>query len=160
MITFFVCVWVFTNTLPLLSFPGSSVGKESSWNAGDLSSLPGSGRSPEEGKGYSLQDSCLENSMDRGSWQATVHGVAESDTTEWLTQQQHGQCRKKLELLVSSATSWMLPKGSDYHWKRHRLALSLHSTAGKGRCLQNPGMSYQNAPTGLRSEQQNELLCV
>ena len=47
--------------------------------------IPGSGRSPGEGNGNPLQDSCLENSMDRGAWQATVHGVAESDMTEGLT---------------------------------------------------------------------------
>ena len=45
-------------------------------NAGDLGPIPGLGRSPGEGNGYPLQYSCLENSMDRGAWQATVHGVA------------------------------------------------------------------------------------
>ena len=49
-------------------------------NAGDLSSIPGSGRSPGEGSGYPLQYSCLENSMDRGAWQAAVHGVTNSGT--------------------------------------------------------------------------------
>ena len=42
--------------------------------------IPGSGRSPGEGNGYPLQYSCLENSMDRGVWQATVHGVVKSQT--------------------------------------------------------------------------------
>ena len=60
--------------------PGGSDGKESTCNAGDLGSIPGLGRSPEEGNGYPLQYSCLENSMDRGTWQATVHGVAKSWT--------------------------------------------------------------------------------
>ena len=54
----------------------SSVGKESACNAGDLGSIPGLGRSPGEGNGNALQYSCLENPMDRGAWQATVHGVA------------------------------------------------------------------------------------
>lgn len=45
------------------------------------------------------------------------------------------------------------------HWKYHRLALSLQSTTGKGRRLQNLGMSHHHAPTGLKSEPQNELLC-
>ena len=53
-------------------------GKESTCNAGDLGSIPGLGRSPGEGKGYLLQYSGLENSMDRGAWQAIVHGVAKS----------------------------------------------------------------------------------
>ena len=51
-----------------LGFPGGSVGKDSSGNAGDLGSIPGSGRSPGEGNGNPLQYSCLENSMDRGAW--------------------------------------------------------------------------------------------
>ena len=52
--------------------------KESARNAGDLGLIPRSGRSPEEGNSYSHQYSCLENSMDRGAWRATVHGVAKS----------------------------------------------------------------------------------
>ena len=47
--------------------------------AGDLGSIPGSGRSPREGNGNPLQYSCLENPMDRGAWWATVHGIAELD---------------------------------------------------------------------------------
>ena len=60
-----------------ISFPGSSDGKESSYNAGDLGLIPRLGGSPREGKGYPLQCSCLENPMDRGAWQAMVHGVTE-----------------------------------------------------------------------------------
>ena len=55
-------------------------GKEFACNAGDLGLIPGLGRSPGEGNGYPLQYSGLENSMDRGAWQATVHGVAKSLT--------------------------------------------------------------------------------
>ena len=57
------------------SFPGGSDDKESACNAGDPGSVPGSRRSPEEGNGNPLQYSYLENSMDRGAWQATVHGI-------------------------------------------------------------------------------------
>ena len=63
-------------------FPGSSDGKESACNAGDLGLIPRSGRSPGEGNGNVLQYSCLGNLTGRGAWQATVHGVAkELDTT-------------------------------------------------------------------------------
>ena len=57
---------------------GGSAGKESARNAGDLGSIPGSGRSLGEGNGNPLQYSCQENPTDRGAWWATVHGVAKS----------------------------------------------------------------------------------
>ena len=60
--------------------PGGSDGKESACNAGDLGLIPGSGRSPGERNGHPLQYSCLENPMDRGAWQATVHGVTKNQT--------------------------------------------------------------------------------
>ena len=63
-----------------MGFRSGSAGKKSACNAGDLGSIPGLGRSPGEGKGYPLQYSGLENSMD-----CIVHGVAESDTTERLS---------------------------------------------------------------------------
>ena len=63
-----------------LGFPGGSDGRESACNAGDLDSISGGGRSTREGNGYQLQYSCLENPMDRGAWQATVHGVTKSQT--------------------------------------------------------------------------------
>ena len=56
-------------------FPGGSEIKASACNAGDLGSIPGSGRSPAEGNGNPLQYSCLENPIDRGAWKPTVHGV-------------------------------------------------------------------------------------
>ena len=64
----------------IMGFPGGSDSKESACNAGDPTSMPGSGRSPGGGNGNPLQYSCLENSMDRGAWQAIVHGVAKSPT--------------------------------------------------------------------------------
>ena len=62
-------------TRATLDFPRSSVGKESAYNAGDPGLIPRSGRSPGEENGNPLQYSCLENPMDRGAWEATVHGV-------------------------------------------------------------------------------------
>ena len=59
-------------------FPGGSNGNESTCFAGDLGSIPGLGRSPGEVKGYPFQYCGLENSMNRGAWQATVHRVAKS----------------------------------------------------------------------------------
>ena len=58
-----------------MGFPGGSGGKESACNAGDLGSILRSGRSPGEGNDYPLQYSCLENSMDRETWDATVNGL-------------------------------------------------------------------------------------
>ena len=66
-------------------FPGGSDGKDSPCNAGDTGSIPGLGRSPGEGNGYPLHCYCLENSMDRGVWGATVHEVKEWNITEQLT---------------------------------------------------------------------------
>ena len=64
----------FSASLDMRGFPGGSEVKASACNAGDLGSIPGSGRSP-GGNGNPLQYSCLENSMDRGAWQATIHEV-------------------------------------------------------------------------------------
>ena len=58
-----------------MGFPDSSVGKESTCNVGDLGLIPGLERFSGEGKSYPLQYSCLEKSMDKGAWRATVHGV-------------------------------------------------------------------------------------
>ena len=61
---------------------GGSDGKESAFNAGDLASVPGLGRSPGEGNDYRVQYSYLEKSTDRGAWQTTVHGITKSKTQQ------------------------------------------------------------------------------
>ena len=76
-------MWIFRGTYSVWGFPGDSDGKESVCSEGDWSSMPGLWRTPGEGNGYPLQSSCLENSMDRGVWRATVHGVTKSQT--WLS---------------------------------------------------------------------------
>ena len=75
----FKCLSILCFFLGCLGFPDSSVGKESTCSVRDLSSIPGLERSPGEGKGYPLQYSGLENSMDESM------GHKESDTTEWLS---------------------------------------------------------------------------
>ena len=69
-------ICVYTNIY--VSLVAGSDSKESTSNAGDLGSVPESGRSPREGNGYPLQYFCWGNSMDREAWQAIVHGVAKS----------------------------------------------------------------------------------
>ena len=71
--------------VPHKGFPGGSDSKESACNAGYPDSIPKSGRSPGEGNGNPFQYSCLGNSMNRGTWWALVHRVAESDTTDQLS---------------------------------------------------------------------------
>ena len=66
---FYICVCLYTG------FSDSSVGKESACNTGNLGSIPGLGISSGEVNGNPLQYSLLENPMDRGAWQATVHGI-------------------------------------------------------------------------------------
>ena len=72
-----------------MGFPDGSEGKASACNVGDQGLIPGLGRSPGEGNGNPLQNPCLENLMDRGTWWIAVHGVAESGTTEQLTHTTH-----------------------------------------------------------------------
>ena len=82
-----MCIYTYTHThththiyIVCLGFPGGSDGKAFACNSGDPGSIPRLGRPPGEGNGNPLQYSCLENSMDGGSWWAVVHGVAKSRT--------------------------------------------------------------------------------
>ena len=63
-----------------MNFSGGSAVKNPPASAGDAGSIPGPGRSPGKGNGNPLQYSCLGNPMDRGAWQAIVHGIAKSET--------------------------------------------------------------------------------
>ena len=73
--------FIFIKYTLIRDFPGGSIVRNMPANAEDAGSIPGLGRSSGEGNGNRFQYSYLENPMDRGAWQATVHGVAESDTT-------------------------------------------------------------------------------
>ena len=78
-------------------------------NAGDPGLIPGSGRSPGERNGYPLQCPCLENPMDRGAWQATVHGVTKSWT--WMSDQaqhsKHVRQSLKMRSWISLVVQWL-----------------------------------------------------
>ena len=104
--TFAYLIYFLVYYLLLLSFSGGSDCKESTCNIGDPGSIPELGRSPGEGNGNPLQNSCLGNSMERGAWWATVHGVAESDMTERITLQ-HGR---------GSETSIWMPCSLPFPW--------------------------------------------
>ena len=105
-----------------LGFPGGSEVKASARNAGDLGSIPGSGRSPGEGNGNPLLYSCLENPMDGGAWWATVHGVAKSRTR--LSDFTSGPLEKGLEaggLKTPPRGVWGVSQCSttagNFHWQ-------------------------------------------
>ena len=96
----------------MAGFPGGSDGKESAGSAGDLGSIPGSGRSPGEGNGYPFQYSGLENSMDRGY---SPWGRKELDTTERLTYfcdmiyiKHLAQCFVLSRFLINSISCYLL----------------------------------------------------
>ena len=80
-------IYVFHETVSFLKFglPRWLSGKESTSNAGDVGSIPGLGRYPEEGNGNPLWYSCLGNPMDTGAWQAIVHGVTKEleESSTW-----------------------------------------------------------------------------
>ena len=98
----------------LTGFLGGSDGKESICNAGDPGLIPGSGRSSGEGNGYPLLYSCLENPSDRGSWQATVHGVAKSRISYqtvivWHEQQRDSAVHIQVSILPQTPLPSRLP---------------------------------------------------
>ena len=84
-----------------MGFTGGSDSKESACSAEDPGSIPGLRRSPGEGNGNPLQDSCLKNPMDRGAWQATAHGFAKS-----LTQLNTLTSEKKKDPICANAKSF------------------------------------------------------
>ena len=85
-------------------FPGGSGDKESACSVEDPGSICVSGRCPGEGDGNALQYSCLENPMDQEAWQATVHRVTESDTTE-ATEHAHVYWRKVENIVTGLPTT-------------------------------------------------------
>ena len=93
-------------------FPDGSVVKNPSANAGNTGSIPGLGRSSGGGNGNPLQYSCLENSMDRGAWQTTVHGVTKSWTWQ-ITEHAHTRVMRCMDM------SWVriqLGTGMNWSW--------------------------------------------
>ena len=97
--------------------PCSSDSKESACNVGDLGSIPGSGRSSGERNGNPLQYSCLENSMDRGAWRATLLGVAKNQTQTRLNQLHVHPNQGKEQMGQCSRRQW---RERECIWKGHR----------------------------------------
>ena len=95
--------WFVTFIEPLNSYfyglPRRHSGEESACQCGDTSSTPGSERSPGKGNGNPLQYSCLENPMNRGAWQATVHRVTKSQTWLDMHAQNHGTHRNPVSCI-------------------------------------------------------------
>ena len=104
-------------------FPCGSVGKESAWDAGDLGLIPSLGRSPGEGKGYPLQYSGLENSMDH-----IVHGVAKSRTrlSDFFTFKQALDAGKQMEKITFPQTTSLAQVGPRTLGLAHHPCRSLH----------------------------------
>ena len=103
--------WLFSNKKNIAKVvPGGSDSKESTCGVGDLGSIPGLGRSPGEEDGYPFQYSCLRNSMDRGAWWATVHGVTKSRTwlSDWLTNHFWDCITKRLLLCLAHSSLFPL----------------------------------------------------
>ena len=90
-------------------FPGGSDSKESACNAEDPGLISGSGRFPGGGNGSPLQYSCLENSMDRGAWQATVHGV-ENDYATYVHTSLGGEGPLEESRATQSSIGYTLPQ--------------------------------------------------
>ena len=101
-----------------MCFAGGSENKASACSAGDLGSIPGSGRSPAEGNGNPLQYSCLENPVDRVSWWAAVHGITKSQTqlSDWA-HTRHQQC---IRLPLAQYSRPYLP------WSSNRVGLKMY----------------------------------
>ena len=98
-----ICVFIWASQVTLVvKNPPANAG-----DMGDMCLIPGLGRSPGGGHGNLLQCSCLENSMDRGAWRATVHGgCKESDRTEHTKKEGKG---KKGKATHSSILAWRIP---------------------------------------------------
>ena len=152
---------------------GGSDGKESAWNVGDPGSIPRSGWSPGEGNGNPLRYSCLENSMDRRAWWATVHGVPKSQTHQpqtiykWtdrlcynksLFQRQKGWIWLQPVLSNSSVTASQtknlkISSGHRKKYKQVKLVIKWsHSVLSNA--LWPHGLSYQ-APPSMRFSRQD-----
>ena len=102
-----------------------------SGHTGDRASIPGSGRSPGGGHGHPLQYSCLENPMDRGAWQATLHRATEVDTTEATQHTHRWQYPPRIWIsrvkIVLHAYKWVKFQGSlllSKHYNCHREAIA------------------------------------
>ena len=117
-----VCICIYRHRYSAWGFPGGSVVKNLPANAGDTSSISGSGRSPGGGNGNPFQSSCLENPVDRGAWWPTVHGVTKSGTllSNWALRLTVLVERKVFSFLLLNCYSLRMTRYSGRHWEQVR----------------------------------------
>ena len=163
--------WFFL--LGIRDFPGGSDGKASVYNTGDPGLIPGSGISPGEGNGNPLQYSCLENPMDRGAWQVTVHAVMKSRTrlSDFIFTFQFHALEKEMAT-HSSVLAWRIPGTGEpselpsmgSHRVRHNWS-DLAAAAGVAYYRHIPvnpnwGRKWQPTPVFLPGESQGQRSLV
>ena len=124
-----VCEWLSASP----GFPGSSVVKNLPANAGDAGVIPGSGRDPGEGNNNPLQYSCLGNSMDRGAWLVTIHGVSKELGTTWRLKQYFGVITGMTPVALKVSQTKCNKTLRDHHMgKGHRIWGAGKAQQGKG----------------------------
>ena len=137
-------LYISSCTLGPKGFPGGTAVKNPLANAGDTGSIPGLGRSPGIRNGNPLQYSYLENSMDRGAWQATVHEVKQSQT--WLSTHTH---TKWIRALFHCRGQKMTDKGDRQRVPEVLGFSSSHSMVGLPWWLSDKGSTCQCRRCGL-----------
>ena len=144
---------------------GDSLVKNLPANARDAGLIPGSGRSPEEGNGNPFQYSCLENSMDRGAWRATVHRVTRSQTRlrNWTHTCTHTHTHTRAilaDVFIFSSFSRSIPLvGLHYGWALFLLSCSASSHSETSVSTASKHIKHSNSLMVFCSFKNNQTIC-